>query len=39
MTYKHLINPAYFYVDWMAIFISRGDPAFNDTSYWRGRIF
>ena len=39
MIEKHLTNPKEFWGQWVIPSIERGDPAFHDQNYWRGRIW
>jgi len=39
MTEKHLLNEKEFWGQWVIPSIARGDPAFKDQNYWRGRIW
>jgi hypothetical protein len=39
MVREHLMNPAEFWGEWVIPSIARGDPAFPDQVYWRGRIW
>ena len=39
MIEKHLVNPREFWGEWVIPSIARGDPAFKDQEYWRGRIW
>lgn len=39
MIEEHFMNPEEFYGEWMIPSISRDDPAYEDNSYWRGRIW
>ena len=39
MIQNFFMDPDEFYGDYMLPSISRSDPAFNDNSYWRGRIW
>jgi len=39
MVNNYLLNPDYFYGEFMIPSISRNDPAYKDNSYWRGRIW
>lgn len=39
MVQKHLLNPGEFWGQWVLPSIERGDPAFKDQDYWRGRIW
>ena len=36
---EHYYNPDEFYGEWMLPSISRGDPAYHDQNYWRGRVW
>lgn len=36
---QHLMNPEEYRGDWMIPATPRNDPAFNDNTYWRGRIW
>jgi len=36
---QHLMNPEEYWGEWMIPVTPRNDPAFNDNSYWRGRIW
>lgn len=39
MVREHLLNPAEFWGEWVLPATPRGDPAFRDQNYWRGRIW
>jgi putative isomerase len=39
MVEKHLLNTKEFWGEWVIPAIERGDPAFHDQDYWRGRIW
>ena len=39
MVKEHFYNPQEFWGEWIMPAISRGDPAYNDQTYWRGRIW
>ncbi|MDR1518344.1 MAG: hypothetical protein LBS52_09735 [Dysgonamonadaceae bacterium] len=39
MLQKHLLNPEEFWGEWVIPATPRNDPAFDDNSYWRGRIW
>jgi len=39
MVEKHLLDPQEFWGEFVIPSIERGDPAFKDQNYWRGRIW
>ncbi|MBN1399651.1 MAG: hypothetical protein JXA74_02370 [Anaerolineae bacterium] len=39
MIAEHLRNPDEFWGEWVLPSIARGDPAYSDQTYWRGRIW